>query len=85
MVYNELELYRGVGSVTSLCEVSQYGNATSNRCSSGSRESGLWNYLYMFVFAISMAGIGTVPIYILTITYYDDCLPRHTAAMYNGG
>ena len=81
----QLVLCRGTASsMMSLCDVSQNGKATPPRCSSRPAESGLWNYVYLFVFAISLTGVGAVPLYILAITYYDDCLQRHTASMYNG-
>ena len=71
--------------MTSLCEISDSGdNATSLRCSSTVTQSNLWSYLYLFVVAISLMGIGSVPLYILSLTYYDDSLPRHTAAVYTG-
>ena len=74
---------RGKGSMTSLCEISR-DNSTSLRCSSAVTESGLWNYLYLFVVAISLMGMGSVPLTLLSVVYYDDCLPRHKAALYTG-
>ncbi|KAK2166751.1 hypothetical protein NP493_1307g01016 [Ridgeia piscesae] len=73
----------GKGSMTSLCEISR-DNSTSLRCSSAVTESGLWNYLYLFVVAISLMGMGSVPLTLLSVVYYDDCLPRHKAALYTG-
>ena len=69
--------------MTSLCEISR-DNSTSLRCSSAVTESGLWNYLYLFVVAISLMGMGSVPLTLLSVVYYDDCLPRHKAALYTG-
>ena len=44
----------------------------------------LSNYLYVFLLAQALNGIGAAPLYTIGLTYVDDCCSKGKAALYTG-
>lgn len=68
-----------------LC-VGGFSNDSSPQCSSGSinRNNDQNDYLAMFIVSAVLMGIGSVPLFVLGVTYIDDLATDHSSAFYLG-
>nr|DBA23381.1 TPA: hypothetical protein GDO54_014297 [Pyxicephalus adspersus] len=64
------------------CEVS--GNNTIGLDCTGKKGSSLSNYLYVFILAQLLMGVGGTPLYTLGTAFFDDSLPPHKSSLYIG-
>ncbi|XP_038259704.1 solute carrier organic anion transporter family member 4C1 isoform X1 [Dermochelys coriacea] len=73
----------------------QYGSKLEDTCQSSgtnianfscntSKESSLSNYLYVFILAQLLLGVGGTPLYTLGTTFIDDSVPKHKSSLYIG-
>ncbi|NXA50510.1 SO4C1 protein, partial [Nothocercus julius] len=60
------------------------GTASTNSTCSGSTKSSLSNYLYVFILAQLLLGVGGTPLYTLGTAFIDDSVPKHKSSLYIG-
>ncbi|XP_030049280.1 solute carrier organic anion transporter family member 4C1 [Microcaecilia unicolor] len=73
-------LYEYGSEFKETCHVSGT-NSTIPLCRS---KSSLSNYLYVFIFAQLLMGVGGTPLYTLGTAFFDDSLPVHKSSLYIG-
>ncbi|XP_068781994.1 solute carrier organic anion transporter family member 4C1-like [Struthio camelus] len=59
------------------------GNSANVTCSA-STKSTLSNYLYVFILAQLLLGVGGTPLYTLGTAFIDDSVPKHKSSLYIG-
>ncbi|XP_044878265.1 solute carrier organic anion transporter family member 4C1-like isoform X2 [Mauremys mutica] len=64
------------------CQVS--GTSSANFTCNTSKESSLSNYLYVFILAQLLLGVGGTPLYTLGTAFIDDSVPKHKSSLYIG-
>ncbi|XP_065406322.1 solute carrier organic anion transporter family member 4C1 isoform X2 [Chrysemys picta bellii] len=64
------------------CQVS--GTSNANFTCNTSKESSLSNYLYVFILAQLLLGVGGTPLYTLGTAFIDDSVPKHKSSLYIG-
>ncbi|XP_053555703.1 solute carrier organic anion transporter family member 4C1-like [Bombina bombina] len=64
------------------CEISG-SNSTGAECVN-KQGSSLSNYLYVFILAQLLMGVGGTPLYTLGTAFFDDSLPTHKSSLYIG-
>uniref|UniRef100_A0A8C7EH25 Solute carrier organic anion transporter family member n=1 Tax=Nothoprocta perdicaria TaxID=30464 RepID=A0A8C7EH25_NOTPE len=60
------------------------GTASTNFTCSASTKSSLSNYLYVFILAQLLLGVGGTPLYTLGTAFIDDSVPKHKSSLYIG-
>uniref|UniRef100_A0A8D0GEM7 Solute carrier organic anion transporter family member n=1 Tax=Sphenodon punctatus TaxID=8508 RepID=A0A8D0GEM7_SPHPU len=68
--------------ITSLLLVS--GTTSSNATCNASTESSVSNYLYVFILAQLLLGVGGTPLYTLGTAFIDESVPKHKSSLYIG-
>ena len=69
---SESNLCRSNSSLPDTCSATDSDNAD------------LSNYLYVFLLAQALNGMGAAPLYTIGLTYLDDCCSKGKAALYTG-
>ncbi|MEE6458874.1 hypothetical protein FKM82_000452 [Ascaphus truei] len=75
-------LYEFGSESSDVCEISRT-NSTVQNCTDN-KGSPLTKYLYVFVLAQLLMGVGGTPLYTLGTAYFDDSLPAHKSSLYIG-
>ncbi|XP_075037478.1 solute carrier organic anion transporter family member 4C1-like [Mixophyes fleayi] len=60
------------------------GNNSSTEICTDKKSSSLSNYLYVFILAQLLMGVGGTPLYTLGTAFFDDSLPTHKSSLYIG-
>ncbi|NXA32040.1 SO4C1 protein, partial [Eudromia elegans] len=60
------------------------GTTSANSTCSASTKSPLSNYLYVFILAQLLLGVGGTPLYTLGTAFIDDSVPKHKSSLYIG-
>ncbi|NWI99377.1 SO4C1 protein, partial [Crypturellus undulatus] len=60
------------------------GTTFTNSTCSASTKSSLSNYLYVFILAQLLLGVGGTPLYTLGTAFIDDSVPKHKSSLYIG-
>ncbi|NXE94254.1 SO4C1 protein, partial [Menura novaehollandiae] len=74
--------YQYGAKVEDTCQTAEttFANATCNT----SKQSSLHNYLYVFILAQLLLGVGGTPLYTLGTAFIDDSVPKHKSSLYIG-
>lgn len=75
-------IYRFGSKLEDTCQVS--GTSSANFTCNTSKESSLSNYLYVFILAQLLLGVGGTPLYTLGTAFIDDSVPKHKSSLYIG-
>ncbi|XP_074850293.1 solute carrier organic anion transporter family member 4C1-like [Carettochelys insculpta] len=75
-------IYQYGSKLEDTCQVSGTNNA--NFTCKASKESSLSNYLYVFILAQLLLGVGGTPLYTLGTAFIDDSVPKHKSSLYIG-
>ncbi|XP_032621229.1 solute carrier organic anion transporter family member 4C1 [Chelonoidis abingdonii] len=75
-------IYQFGSKLEDTCQVS--GTSSANFTCNTSKESSLSNYLYVFILAQLLLGIGGTPLYTLGTAFIDDSVPKHKSSLYIG-
>uniref|UniRef100_A0A8D0L2X4 Solute carrier organic anion transporter family member 4C1 n=1 Tax=Sphenodon punctatus TaxID=8508 RepID=A0A8D0L2X4_SPHPU len=60
------------------------GTTSSNATCNASTESSVSNYLYVFILAQLLLGVGGTPLYTLGTAFIDESVPKHKSSLYIG-
>ncbi|XP_065406321.1 solute carrier organic anion transporter family member 4C1 isoform X1 [Chrysemys picta bellii] len=75
-------IYQYGSKLEDTCQVS--GTSNANFTCNTSKESSLSNYLYVFILAQLLLGVGGTPLYTLGTAFIDDSVPKHKSSLYIG-
>ncbi|KAM9138092.1 solute carrier organic anion transporter family member 4C1 isoform 1-T1 [Pangshura tecta] len=75
-------IYQFGSKIEDTCQVS--GTSSANFTCNTSKESSLSNYLYVFILAQLLLGVGGTPLYTLGTAFIDDSVPKHKSSLYIG-
>ncbi|KAM4710104.1 solute carrier organic anion transporter family member 4C1 [Discoglossus pictus] len=75
-------IYAYGNKLSDFCEISAT-NITGQNCSNKGGST-LSNYLYVFILAQLIMGVGGTPLYTLGTAFFDDSLPTHKSSLYIG-
>uniref|UniRef100_A0A8C8VKP4 Solute carrier organic anion transporter family member n=1 Tax=Pelusios castaneus TaxID=367368 RepID=A0A8C8VKP4_9SAUR len=75
-------IYQYGSKLEDTCEVAGANNA--NFTCNTSNKSSLSNYLYVFILAQLLLGVGGTPLYTLGTAFIDDSVPKHKSSFYIG-
>ncbi|XP_050801748.1 solute carrier organic anion transporter family member 4C1 [Gopherus flavomarginatus] len=75
-------IYQFGSKLEDTCQVS--GTSSANFTCNTRKESSLSNYLYVFILAQLLLGVGGTPLYTLGTAFIDDSVPKHKSSLYIG-
>ncbi|XP_067425009.1 solute carrier organic anion transporter family member 4C1-like [Emydura macquarii macquarii] len=75
-------IYQYGSKLEDTCQVAGANNA--NFTCNTSNKSSLSNYLYVFILAQLLLGVGGTPLYTLGTAFIDDSVPKHKSSLYIG-
>ncbi|KAG6940386.1 solute carrier organic anion transporter family member 4C1 [Chelydra serpentina] len=75
-------IYQYGSKLEDTCQVS--GTNIANFTCNTSKESSLSSYLYVFILAQLLLGVGGTPLYTLGTAFIDDSVPKHKSSLYIG-
>ncbi|XP_024052380.1 solute carrier organic anion transporter family member 4C1-like [Terrapene carolina triunguis] len=75
-------IYQYGSKLEDTCQIS--GTSNANFTCNTSKESSLSNYLYVFILAQLLLGVGGTPLYTLGTAFIDDSVPKHRSSLYIG-
>ncbi|XP_075788187.1 solute carrier organic anion transporter family member 4C1 isoform X2 [Pelodiscus sinensis] len=75
-------IYQYGSKLEDTCPVS--GTRNANFTCNTSKQSSLSNYLYVFILAQLLLGVGGTPLYTVGTAFIDDSVPKHKSSLYIG-